>query len=96
MTKKIELSVDMDDQGISLIVYGREECHLCQDMLDALHELQQQAAFTFQLVDIDSDPELIARYGEKIPVLVSSRTHQEICHYHLDVAVLGAYLDKFR
>lgn len=96
MTKKIELSADTNGREPFLIVYGREECHLCQDMVAALYELQQQAAFTFQLVDIDSDPGLIARYGEKIPVLVSSLTHQEICHYHLDVAVLGAYLDEFR
>lgn len=95
-TKKIKLNPILDAQGTSLVVYGREECHLCQDMIAALHELQKQTPFTFQLVDIDSDPELIVRYGEKIPVLISASTNQEICHYHLNVADLDAYLDKFR
>ena len=76
MTKKIELSQALDEQGISLVVYGREECHLCRDMIAALHEMQKQTFFTFQLVDIDSDPELVARYGEKIPVLISTSTNQ--------------------
>ncbi len=78
------------------IVYGREECHLCQDMILALHTLQQQVSFDLQIVDIDSDTELIAQYGEKIPVLISADDHQEICHYFLNMAALDDYLAKFR
>ncbi|UJP05158.1 MAG: glutaredoxin family protein [Nitrosomonas sp.] len=95
MTRKIDTN-SSDGEGEIFILYGREECHLCQDMLQALQQLQLQLDFKFALIDIDSDTELIARYGEKIPVLVSSLTRQEICHYHLDRAVLDAYLDKFR
>lgn len=80
----------------ALVVYGREECHLCQTMILALQDLQKQVSFDFQVVDIDSDPELIALYGEKIPVLVSAADNQEICHYFLDLAALDDYLDKFR
>ena len=79
-----------------LIVYGREECHLCQDMILALHALQQQVSFDLQVVDVDSDTELGVRYGEKIPVLVSGNDHQEICHYFLDMTALDDYLAKFR
>lgn len=80
----------------ALVVYGREECHLCQTMILALQDLQKQVSFDFQVVDIDSDPELIVLYGEKIPVLVSAADNQEICHYFLDLAALDDYLDKFR
>ncbi|SFE65626.1 Glutaredoxin-like domain [Nitrosomonas sp. Nm166] len=80
----------------ALIVYGREECHLCQTMILALQDLQKQVSFDFQVIDIDADPELVALYGEKIPVLVSAANHQEICHYFLDFAALDDYLDKFR
>lgn len=86
----------------ALLVYGREECHLCQSMilalqdLQSLQDLQMQVSFDFQVVNIDSDPELIALYGEKIPVLVSAADNQEICHYFLDLAALDDYLDKFR
>ena len=79
-----------------LIVYGREECHLCQDMIFALQNLQKQESFDFRVIDIESDPDLITLYGEKIPVLVSSADNQEICHYFLDLAALDDYLAKFR
>jgi thiol-disulfide isomerase/thioredoxin len=80
----------------SLIVYSREDCHLCQDMISVLKNLQKQVSFNFQVIYIDSDPELVARYGEKIPVLMSPLTSQEICHYFLDLAALDDYLGKFR
>ena len=96
MTKKIESTPFTPDQVKTLIVYGREDCHLCQDMIVALQNLQRQVSFEFQVVDIDSDPELIAFYGEKIPVLMAPLTNQMICHYFLDVAALNDYLGKFR
>ncbi|WP_297323900.1 glutaredoxin family protein [Nitrosomonas sp.] len=84
------------NQAITLIVYGREDCHLCQDMILALQNLQAQGSFDFQVIDIDTNPELVARYGAKIPVLLSPLTNQEICHYFLDLAALDDYLSKFR
>jgi thiol-disulfide isomerase/thioredoxin len=96
MTKKIEPGSAAVDQVPKLIVYGREECHLCQDMILALQNLQVQVSFAFQVIDIDSDSELVARYGDKIPVLMSSHNDQEICHYFLDLAALDDYLAEFR
>ncbi|MBV6447417.1 glutaredoxin family protein [Nitrosomonas sp.] len=96
MTRKSDAVSSDADQARKLIVYGREECHLCQDMILALRNLQAQVSFDFQVIDIDSDPELLARYGDKIPVLLSPFTHQEICHYFLDLAALDDYLAKFR
>ena len=84
------------DQTRELIIYGREDCHLCQDMILALQNLQHQVSFNFKVIDIDSDSELVIRYGEKILVLISSLTNQEICHYFLDLAALDDYLGKFR
>ncbi|SEF91648.1 Glutaredoxin-like domain [Nitrosomonas ureae] len=96
MTKKIESGPFCTDQTRELMIYGREDCHLCQDMILALQNLQQQLSFDFKVIDIDSDPDLVARYGEKIPVLISSLTNQEICHYFLDLAALDDYLGRFR
>ncbi len=81
---------------MTLIVYGREACHLCQQMILALKQVQKQSSLGFKVIDIDSDPELVQRYNEKIPVLVSALDGQEICHYFLDMSALGDYLDKFR
>ncbi|MBS0424371.1 MAG: glutaredoxin family protein [Proteobacteria bacterium] len=97
MTTRKNDAVSSDvDQVRKLIVYGREECHLCQDMILALRNLQARVSFDFQVVDIDSDPELAACYGDKIPVLFSPFTRREICHYFLDLAALDDYLAKFR
>ena len=79
----------------NFLVYGREECHLCQNMILALQDFQRQVPFEFETVNIDSNPELIALYGEKIPVLVSAFDNQEICHYFLNLASLNAYINEF-
>jgi len=66
-----------------LRVYGRGDCQLCDDMLAALRGLQAQLAFGFDLFDVDADPALEARFGERVPVLVDA-SGEEICHYWLD------------
>lgn len=75
----------------ALTVYGREECHLCQDMIAALREIRAQTPFTLNIIDVDSDSDLQKRYGTLVPVLMANG--QEICHYHLDVAALEKVLD---
>jgi hypothetical protein len=46
-----------------------------------------------QCVDVDRDPELIARYGHKVPVLTGP-DQSEICHYFLDPQALQAYFAR--
>lgn len=79
---------------VPLTVYGREHCHLCQDMIAALQDLQARFPFKLEVIDVDSDDDLIVRYGERVPVLVAG--DEEICHYHLDPVALDAYLTKIR
>ena len=81
-------------ESVVLVVYGREHCHLCQDMVTKLHELQAKSPFRLEVVDVDSDAMLAARYGERIPVLVANG--EEICHYHLDPVALDAYFSRIR
>jgi len=45
----------------------------------------------FAEFDVDADPALEARYGERVPVLADA-AGAEICHYHLDEAALRARL----
>ncbi|SDG98029.1 Glutaredoxin-like domain [Nitrosomonas sp. Nm132] len=87
----------MPDSMKKLIMYGRRDCHLCQEMIASLQELQKQIQFEFEVIDIDSDPELVSQYNERIPVLVSATGKQdEICHYYLDDVALDAYFAKVR
>ena len=79
---------------LRLTLYGREQCHLCQDMVAALHITLAGVAFQLQVVDVDQSPELEKRYGQFVPVLMAGEV--EICHFHLDRTALDAYLAKIR
>ena len=75
-------------------LYGRNYCHLCDEMLAALAPLREQFGFAVEVVDVDSDAILEARFGSLVPVLAHAGT--ELCHYHLDAAKVRAYLAKIR
>ena len=75
-----------------LILYVRRDCHLCAEMHRELMALGAQLLLTVELVDIDSDPKLVARYGHKVPVLVGG--DEEICHYFLDETQLAEFLSR--
>jgi thioredoxin reductase (NADPH) len=77
-----------------LTVYNRAYCHLCEEMIEALRSLQGRAHFEIAIIDVDSDPELERRFGDKVPVLMHGA--HELCHYQLDSAAVTAYLSKFR
>jgi hypothetical protein len=68
-------------------------CHLCEDMIAQLRDLQTGAPFELEIVDVDGDPGLKARYGARIPVLACAET--ELCCYQLDVAKVDDFLSKF-
>jgi glutathione S-transferase len=72
---------------VRLTLYARAYCHLCEDMAAALGPLGAELEFSFVEVDVDADPLLEARYGDKVPVLVDAHG-REICHYFLDVEAL--------
>lgn len=83
-----------ESRRASLILYSRAWCHLCHDMEAALTPLRAEFGFELDVVDVDADPVLEARYDELVPVLVAEGA--ELCHYHLDVAAVRAYLLNFR
>lgn len=59
-------------------------------MVAALAALQEDGGFSLEVVDVDADPELEARYDLLVPVLTLEG--REICHYHLDREKLDAAL----
>jgi hypothetical protein len=76
-------------------LYTRSYCHLCQDMLAALQALAPPGRpFLVAQIDIDtaSDPALLTRYDELVPVLFGDPQQPPLCHYFLDPAAVQAYL----
>jgi len=72
---------------VRLRLYGREYCHLCDEMARALERLREELRFSVEVFDVDADPELESRYGELVPVL-TDETGAEICRFHLDETAL--------
>lgn len=76
-------------------LYSRSWCHLCEDMLAALHKLAPPGApFEVDVIDVDADPALVARFDELVPVLYGRLDEPELCHYFLDEAAVRAYLGR--
>jgi hypothetical protein len=44
------------------------------------------------VVDVDADPALVARFDELVPVLYGDLAGPELCHYFLDEAALRRHL----
>lgn len=80
----------MQRASAHLVLYGRAWCHLCEEMRAALAPLAAAAGARLDVVDVDSDPALVARYDELVPVLLCDGV--ELCHYRLDEARVRATL----
>jgi hypothetical protein len=57
-----------------LILYSRVDCHLCDQVVMML----DRAGIRWRPVDIDGDPELVRRYGIKVPVLQLPASGREL------------------
>jgi glutaredoxin len=55
-----------------LTIYSRPGCHLCDEMKAVIQRVTRSltAQIDLEEVDISNDPELEARYGLEIPVLL--------------------------
>jgi thiol-disulfide isomerase/thioredoxin len=58
------------DQLITVTLYSRPGCHLCDDMKAVVDRVAEQLPLRIDVVDISNDPQLEARYGLEIPVLL--------------------------
>jgi thiol-disulfide isomerase/thioredoxin len=77
-----------------LTLLSREYCHHCEEMHAALRQLQGRYDFEVVVVDVDRDPALEEKWGDKVPVLLDGE--RELCHYFLDVEVVDARLARMR
>lgn len=73
-----------------LFLYGRDNCHLCDEMFEQLQTLLEGTDVKCHVIKIDTDLELERRYGARLPVLVAK--NRELCEIQLDVSAVSAYL----
>ncbi len=74
-----------------LVLYTREHCGLCSEMLAAARPVAVRHGLDIDCVDIDRDPVLVQRYNALVPVL--ELDGREIARYHLDPGALERALD---
>ena len=55
---------------MAVTLYSRPGCHLCDDMKTIVDRVARSVPLNVDIVDISTDPQLEARYGVEIPVLL--------------------------
>lgn len=55
---------------VELVVVTRRDCGLCEEMESVAARFVSSGEATLDLLDVDSDPELVRRFGAEVPVLL--------------------------
>lgn len=71
-----------------LLLYQRDDCKLCDE---AVALLARARVPDFESVWIDGDAELVARYGERVPVLRDDASGREL-GWPFDAVALRAFM----
>jgi len=53
----------------TVTLYTRRGCHLCDDAKVVLDLVRETHPFDLAVIDIDTDPALVARYTDEVPVI---------------------------
>lgn len=63
----------MNDDGVmpaeSLVLFSTTSCALCDQALELLMSMPEVAGCSLRVLDVADDERLLARYGERLPVL---------------------------
>ena len=62
-----------------ILVYHRQGCHLCEQVVASLFQHQQELGYDIEQIDIDSDPQLVDKYTADVPVVL---LNDEVIFYH--------------
>jgi glutaredoxin len=54
---------------LNFTVYTRAQCCCCHKAIDILKDAQRRYGFTIAEIDIDTDPDLVAKYNTEVPVV---------------------------
>ena len=66
-----------------LTLLTRAGCHLCVAAAETLARIGAEAGLTPREIDVDTDPELQAEYGDRVPVVLVDGT--EHSYFTVDV-----------
>lgn len=75
----------------TIILYGTEYCHLCEQAEELVRELPKQL-YLVEKVDISEDDQLMERYALRIPVVRVQNTTNDL-GWPFDSVSLREYLE---
>lgn len=73
-----------------VVVYGRPGCHLCEVAEDVVARVCRAAGARWEVISVADDPQLLALYGELIPVVTVDG--RQVAVYRVEEAELSAAL----
>jgi glutaredoxin len=79
---------------VTVTVYSRHGCHLCESAEKTLQDLREELAFTLELRYIDGDEGLEKLYGTEVPVIHIYGEHHDF--YRVDPVRFRTCLEKYR
>lgn len=79
---------------VTVTVYSRQGCHLCEIAEKTLEDLRKELVFTLERLYIDGNAELEKLYGTEVPVIHINGEHHDF--YRVDPERFRTCLEKYR
>ena len=67
---------------ITIEIMTRKDCCLCDDAKEVIEQVTADVPVQLKMTDIESDPELLERYKEKIPVVLINGEESFVTKVH--------------
>jgi hypothetical protein len=84
----------MPSTARGFLLYSREGCGLCEEMLSELQAIPEVTAIGVDVANVDANTAAQGRYGHKVPVLLLGG--ELVCHGRLDPEELHKALAHHR
>lgn len=75
---------------VDLVLITRKGCHLCEAaeadlarVVAGFTALNPDKPYTVEVIDVDSDPQLLQRFSEEVPVLLLNG--EQVAFFRIDV-----------
>lgn len=90
----MKLGTPPPPKPMELTLYTRAGCHLCEEAKAQLGPLVREFGLALVEVDVDTDPELKARFGEEVPVIFLDG--RKVGKFHVDVKQVRRRLEEHK
>ena len=78
--------------GARVVVLTRQGCHLCDQAIEVVAAVCAETGDSYVTNDVDTDPELVRRYNDKLPVIFVDGAQHDF--WRVDPARLRAALTR--